>query len=150
MAGITNEQREKLLKMSDLWRCYDQVYSDFAEKHGISTNAMSLIEELVIRQDGIEPAAVADYLSIARQTMTAVLDSLEKKGVVARYPHRHDRRRKVVRFTHDGEKFAEELIGKLHAWEYEALSSIGAEDQDRVYTTLRTLADALKKGLSRP
>lgn len=150
MAKITDEQRKQLLKISDLWRCYDQVYSDFAERHGVSTNAMSLIEELIIRQDGVEPAAVADYLGIARQTMTTMLDSLENKGMVARYPHRHDRWRKVVRFTPDGEMVAAELIDKLHEWELQALSTIGAEEQERAYVILRRLAKALKIGLPQP
>lgn len=133
--------------MSDLWRSYDQVYSDFAERHGVSTNAMSLVEELAIRPDGIEPAEAADYLGIARQTMTTVIDSLEKKGVVARYPHRHDRRRKVIRFTGDGEKFAARLLDKLYKWQMEALSAISPREQDAAYLIVRRLCWELKKGL---
>lgn len=136
--------------MSDLWRSCDQIYSDFAEMHGVSTNAMSLIEELVIRPDGIEPAEAADHLGIARQTMTAVLDSLEKKGVLTRCPHASDRRRKLIRFTPAGVKYAEELLGKLYQWELAALSSIDRQDQDRAYEIVRRLCDALEKNLPKP
>lgn len=147
MESITDEQRKKLLKMSDLWRMYDQVYSDFAESQGVSTNAMSLIEELSIRPDGIEPAAAADYLGIARQTMTTVLDSLENKGVIARFPHRHDRRRKVIRFTPEGKEFADGLIDKLYKWELGALSAINNEDQEQAYIIVRGLCDEMRKRL---
>ncbi|MEG1911823.1 MAG: helix-turn-helix domain-containing protein, partial [Cloacibacillus sp.] len=64
-------------ELSDIWRRYDQVYSRWAERHGLSTNAMSLVEELQMRPEGMEPAAVADYLGVPRQTMTSTLDALE-------------------------------------------------------------------------
>lgn len=147
MARITEEQRKKLLKMSDLWRSYDQIYSHFAEMHGVSTNAMSLIEELVIRPDGIEPAEAADYLGIARQTMTTVLDSLEKKNVIMRCPHASDRRRKLVRFTPGGRAQAEELLEKLYEWEFSALSTISGEDQKHVYDIVSGLYLVLKANL---
>lgn len=147
MARITDEQRNRLLKMSDLWRSYDQIYSHFAEMHGVSTNAMSLIEELVIRPDGIEPAEAADYLGIARQTMTTVLDSLEKKNVIMRCPHASDRRRKLVRFTPEGRVQAEELLDKLYEWEFSALSAISSEDQKHAYDIVRRLSDVLKANL---
>lgn len=150
MVRITEEQRNRLLKMSDLWRSYDQIYSDFAERHGVSTNAMSLIEELAIRPDGIEPAEAADYLGIARQTMTTVLDSLEKKGVIARSPHASDRRRKLVRFTPEGRVYAERLIDKLYEWELSALSAISREEQDCAYGIARRLCDMMKKNLPKP
>lgn len=69
-----------LLELSDLWRRYDRVYTCWAQKHGVSNNAMTLIEELHMRPQGVEPAEVADFLGIPRQTMTATLDALEKKS----------------------------------------------------------------------
>lgn len=150
MVKITEEQRNRLLKMSDLWRSYDQIYSHFAETHGVSTNAMSLIEELAIRPDGIEPAEAADYLGIARQTMTTVLDSLEKKGVITRCPHASDRRRKLVRFTPEGAVYAAEIIDKLYQWELSALSAISRQEQDYAYEIVRRLCDMMKKNLPKP
>ena len=147
MSQITEEQRRRLLEMSDLWRSYDQAYSDFAEWHGISTNAMSLIEELMTRPAGVEPAEAADHLGIARQTMTAVLDSLEKKGIIERSPHGRDRRRKIIRFTADGEEFAKRLIDKLYAWELQALTAITEKEQKYAYVITRSLSEALLDGL---
>lgn len=150
MGQITEEQRRRLLNLSDLWRSYDQLYSDFAETHGVSTNAMSLLEELMVRPDGIEPAEAADHLGIARQTMTTVLDTLEKRGVIERCPHGHDRRRKLVRFTEDGREFAAGLIDKLYAWELGALNSIGAEEQSLAYAVAKSFSQRLRAGLQKP
>jgi len=147
MEKISHKQLEQLLKLSDLWRRYDQVYSEWAQHHGFSTNAMTLIEEMLIRPEGVEPAEIADYLGIARQTMTATLDTLENKGLITRFPHVKDRRRKVVRFTSEGQKTAQKIVEKLHRWELDALSAIDETDRSAAFTTVKHFCDELEKGL---
>ncbi len=147
MEKIDSKQLKQLLKLSDLWRRYDQVYSDWAQKHGFSTNAMTLIEEMLIRPEGVEPAEIADYLGIARQTMTTTLDGLEHKGLLVRFPHVKDRRRKVVKFTSYGKTLAQALVGQLHKWELEALSAICEDERASAFKTVKRFCDELEKGL---
>jgi MarR family transcriptional regulator for hemolysin len=144
---ISAAQLKRLRELSDLWRRYDQVYSDWAQMHGVSTNAMTLIEEMYVRPEGVEPAEIADYLGIPRQTMTTTLDGLERRGFLGRFPHSTDRRRKVVRFTEEGSKVAEALIGELHKWELEALTSISAREGEGAFVTVKKLCDGLVAGL---
>ena len=67
---MKEENLRTILEVSDLMRRYDQVYSYWAESRGFSTNAMSLMEELHLRPEGMEPSVIADYLGVPRQTMT--------------------------------------------------------------------------------
>jgi len=154
MERITGSHLQRLLRLSDLWRRYDQVYSEWAQKHGVSTNVMTLMEEMCIRPDGVEPAEIADYLGIPRQTMTTTLDWLEKRGFIARFPHVTDRRRKVIRFTTEGEALAKKLVHELHKWELEALSSIDEAECSEAFLTVKKLCDELerllRKGRSGP
>ncbi len=136
-----------LLELSDLWRRYDRAYTCWAQKHGISNSAMTLIEELYMRPEGVEPAEVADYLGIPRQTMTATLDALERKSVVGRFPHEKDRRRKVLRFTPEGKIMAEKLVNDLHEWEMKALSSLKETELARAFKTVKLFCTELEKGL---
>ena len=136
-----------LLELSDLWRRYDRAYTSWAQKHGISNSAMTLIEELYMRPEGVEPAEVADYLGIPRQTMTATLDALERKSVVGRFPHEKDRRRKVIRFTPEGKIMAEKLVNDLHEWEMKALSSLKETELARAFKTVKLFCTELEKGL---
>ena len=135
------------LELSDLWRRYDRAYTCWAQKHGISNSAMTLIEELYMRPEGVEPAEVADYLGIPRQTMTATLDALERKSVVGRFPHEKDRRRKVIRFTPEGKIMAEKLVNDLHEWEMKALSSLKETELARAFKTVKLFCTELEKGL---
>lgn len=136
-----------LLELSDLWRRYDRAYTCWVQKHGISNSAMTLIEELYMRPEGVEPAEVADYLGIPRQTMTATLDALERKSVVGRFPHEKDRRRKVIRFTPEGKIMAEKLVNDLHEWEMKALSSLKETELARAFKTVKLFCTELEKGL---
>ena len=136
-----------LLELSDLWRRYDRAYTCWAQKHGISNSAMTLIEELYMRPEGVEPAEVADYLGIPRQTMTATLDALERKAVVGRFPHDKDRRRKVIRFTPEGKVHAEKLVKELHEWEMKALSPLSRTELARAFKTVKFFCSELERGL---
>ena len=136
-----------LLELSDLWRRYDRAYTCWAQKHGISNSAMTLIEELYMRPEGVEPAEVADYLGIPRQTMTATLDALERKSVVGRFPHEKDRRRKVIRFTPEGKVHAEKLVKELHEWEMKALSPLSRTELARAFKTVKFFCSELERGL---
>lgn len=143
-----NEKEVKiLLELSDLWRRYDRVYTCWAQKHGLSNSAMTLVEELYMRPEGVEPAEVADHLGIPRQTMTATLDALERKNIVGRFPHERDRRRKVIRFTNEGRLLAEKLVSDLHEWEMEALSPLSRTELARAFKTVKLFCAELEKGL---
>lgn len=147
MKKTDNKEINSLLELSDLWRRYDRVYTCWAQKHGISNSAMTLIEELYMRPEGVEPAEVADYLGIPRQTMTATLDALERKSVIGRFPHEKDRRRKVIRFTTEGRDLSEKLVKDLHEWEIKALSSLSKRELTRAFKTVKLFCTELEKGL---
>src|SRR3954451_10683502 len=66
-------------------------------------NARELAVLLLL--DGREPESqqqAAGRLGVDRTTMVALLDGLEDKGLVARRPDAHDRRRNVVALTDAG------------------------------------------------
>jgi DNA-binding MarR family transcriptional regulator len=47
---------------------------------------------------------VAAVLGVDRTSMVALLDALERRGIVARKPSERDRRRNVVELTQDGQR----------------------------------------------
>ncbi len=67
--------------------------------------------------DDMEPAQIADQVLIPRQTITSILDKLEKSGLVVRTDHPTDRRRKVIRLTQTGFEKACEVWNDLDAYE---------------------------------
>jgi DNA-binding MarR family transcriptional regulator len=67
--------------------------------------------------DNMEPAQIAEQVLIPRQTITSILDKLEKAGLVVRTDHPTDRRRKVIRLTQEGFETASAVWNDLDAYE---------------------------------
>lgn len=56
------------------------------------------------------PAELADAAGVTRATMTGLIDTLERDGLVKREPDPDDRRMMSVRLTAKGEKFLQEFL----------------------------------------
>ena len=61
--------------------------------YGISFPCYRTLAYLMIHPDGAAPSQIADDLQILRQSMTGVVDALEKRGLVERSADPRDRRR---------------------------------------------------------
>lgn len=74
------------------------------------------------RGDEAEPALIADDTLIPRQTITSILDKLEKLNFLTRVNHASDRRRKNLVLTEAGQKKAIEIWLGIHDYEQKVLS----------------------------
>lgn len=114
---------------------------DAALEHlGIDSKEFGTLRVLAHR----EPASqleVAQRLGIDRTTMVAILDVLERKGIVVRQPDPADRRRNIVALTDHGlQTFdAAETANQEAEKAFLAAISPGAADQFR--RTLRALLE---------
>lgn len=82
---------------------------------------------------------IAALLGIDRTTMVALVDGLERRGIVARRPAEHDRRRNVVVLTADGgERFA--AAERVATAAEDAFTDVlGRAEADRLRGVLRTV-----------
>lgn len=94
--------------------------------------------------DAAGPAQVAEACCIPRQTMTALLDSLEKDGLAVRTPHPTDRRKKVVKVTPKGARTAEAAIRDLLDIEKAAMNVIEPELLPKIRSLLEAYTDELE------
>ena len=69
-----------------------------------------VLSYLVLNENGATPSQIADELMILRQSMTNILDTLEKRGLVCREIDPNDRRRIRVRLQPAGEALSAELL----------------------------------------
>jgi len=132
----------RMQRLFDLWGKFDRIYFRILHRWSLSYNAYLVLEELYHHPEGLEPAAVADKVSIPRQTMTFVLDSLEHKGQLERLPHPADRRCKLVSLTPAGRRFAGEVVETIFEKERKAMKVLTSEEQEQ----LLSMYDRLQRG----
>ena len=140
-----NDIAARMQRLFDLWGKFDRVYFKILHRWNLSYNAYLLLEELYHHPEGLEPAATADHLSIPRQTMTFVLDSLEREGHLERLPHPADRRRKLVTLTPRGRSFGEEVVNTIFEKERAAMDALSPAEQEQ----LLEMYERLQRGFER-
>ena len=129
--------------MLPLWRRVHQELMIRGQKWKLPTNVAMVLVHLHLHPEDSEPAAMADANYFPRQTITFILDSLEKQGLAGRQPHPKDRRRKLVALTPKGKKMAEEMVKDMVRFESAALQHIEDVDLPRLQSFLARYADAL-------
>jgi DNA-binding MarR family transcriptional regulator len=106
-------------------------------------NARELAVLLLL--DGREPDSqqqAAIRLGVDRTTMVALLDGLEDKGLVARHPDAHDRRRNVVALTQAGGATLARATRASDKAEQELLAGLDEADSARLRELLARIAAA--------
>lgn len=78
--------------------------------YGVSFPVFRTLVYLMQHPDGAAPSQIADDLMILRQSMTNIVDSLEKQSLVERSAHPNDHRRIIVRLLPKGLSLARTLF----------------------------------------
>ncbi|MEJ6602869.1 MAG: MarR family winged helix-turn-helix transcriptional regulator [Verrucomicrobiia bacterium] len=96
-----------------------EVKADFLRKHNISNGRFTVLMLLTAAgsMDGHaeknppkSPADLAEMAGVTRATMTGLIDTLEKDGMVRRESDPRDRRAMLVHLTPKGERFTAEIL----------------------------------------
>ena len=91
-----------------------------------------------------QPNYISDRLIVSRATVTGVLDSLAKRGLVRREPHPTDRRMVLVHLTKAGTRMAEKVRRTIHRAEAEWIGSLSEAERAQ----LTQLLGKVQKGLA--
>ncbi len=129
--------------MLPLWR---QIYQEFTlrgQKWGLPLNVSMTLAHLYMHPEEAEPSHLAEMTFFPRQTMTSVLDTLEKRKLALRTPHPHDRRRKLIALTPPGRRLGRRIIQDMLEFEHAALKTIPEDSKVAFRELVSRYADAL-------
>jgi DNA-binding MarR family transcriptional regulator len=93
------------------------------DQYGLSPSARQVLAVVEGAGQPLEPSMIAERVLITTGTMTSVLDTLEKRGLIQRMAHPHDRRKLLVDITPEAQAILDELLPSLHAREREVISN---------------------------
>lgn len=119
-----------------------EVKADFVRQHNISNGRFTVLM-LLSAAGSMEgdascnppksPAELAEMAGVTRATMTGLVDTLEKDGLVRREPDPHDRRAMLVHMTEEGHEFMARILPQYFS---------------RVTAIMDPLSEAEKKNLT--
>ncbi|MEW6440119.1 MAG: MarR family transcriptional regulator [bacterium] len=99
-----------------------------------------LILAVLIRDPDAEisPSDLAEKIGLTRATITVLLDTLAKHGLIERIPHDGDRRRLVVRLTSKGRQHLDRMLPGYYRQVAMIMSKVSERER-------RLLMDILRK-----
>jgi MarR family transcriptional regulator, 2-MHQ and catechol-resistance regulon repressor len=93
------------------------------------------------------PNYISERLIVSRATVTGVLDTLEKRGLVRREPHPGDRRMVLVHLTEAGSRVADEVRRTVHRAEATWVSPLSEAERAELTALLGKLQRQLASGV---
>jgi DNA-binding MarR family transcriptional regulator len=104
--------------------------------YGISFGGFTILWVLWV-WDEMETAQLADECGLAKGTLTGMLTTLEKQGLVERERIQEDKRRVLVDLTAAGTKLMDELFPKFNAHEGEMGKGLSVDEKRELARLLR-------------
>ena len=126
---MTRGKKNNLDGLFEAWRSCDNAYMKLIRQWGISLNTVWALDYIAKHPDGVEPTVLADDTNMLRQTITVVLNDLEKRGFLRREFHATDHRKKIIRLTDEGVAFSRKVLDTISGTEQDAADTLSAEEQ---------------------
>lgn len=89
------------------------------------------------------PAELAEAACVTRATMTGLIDTLEKDGLVVREADRNDRRTVHVRLTDRGQTFIQSMLPDYFKYVSEIMSPLEDEERMQLVRLLQKIQEGL-------
>lgn len=97
--------------------------------------------------DGVSQQELCEAMFKDRVTMTRIIGSVEKRGLVTRIPNRFDRRKNIIRLTEEGRSFQKASAIVAQQTLRDAFKGLSLVDVRTAQKVLRQVFDNLTRGL---
>jgi len=107
--------------------------------YGLSAGARQVLAVLDGDGGSLSPTTIAGRLIITTASMTSLLDTLQRRGLVQRAPDVEDRRRVVVTITSEGRRIIRRLLPDMLALQDEVAAALSPGDRAELVRLLSAL-----------
>ncbi len=87
----------------------------------------------------LSPTAIAERLIVTTASVTSLLDTLERRGLVERRPDPTDRRRLLIVITQAGKAIVDQFLPEVVALQTAALATLSEDQRRQLVELLATL-----------
>jgi DNA-binding MarR family transcriptional regulator len=116
-----------------------RVRSGLREEFGTTLPRFDLMAQLERHREGLKMNELSRLLMVTGGNITAIVDQLEKEGLVERLDDSADRRAFRIRLTRSGEKSFTEMARAHEQWVVELLAGLSRKEHDELLKLLAKL-----------
>ena len=110
--------------------------------HGLSNAAAQTLAIIEGAGGPLAPSIIAGRLMITTGSMTSLLDTLERRGLVRRQPHPSDRRQLLVNLTDEGQALVDTFLPEVVAVQTAIVAGLSEADRAAIVRLTERLAGA--------
>ena len=92
----------------------------------------------------LSPTTIAERLLVTTASVTSLLDTLERRGLVIRSPDPDDGRKVLVTLTSDGRGKVDAFLPEIVALQTAMLTSLSEAERHQLLGSLATIRDAIE------
>ncbi|WP_347354796.1 MarR family transcriptional regulator [Intrasporangium sp.] len=105
----------------------------------IANLSASAFEALAVLEGAGEPLSshvISDRLLVSSASMTSLLDTLERRGLVERLRHPTDRRKVLIRLTDAARDIVDAMLPTVHAAATDAMADLSEPEREQLLASL--------------
>ncbi len=110
-----------------------------ARRYGVSSPGSNVLGILDGAGEPLPPHIISERLFSSPATLTGLLDSLEKRGLVRRTAHPTDRRKLLVEITEEGRRLSRSLLSEILREEVQWMACFNDEELETLVGLLGKL-----------
>ena len=133
---------DALVAIRRIMRAAEQSSRSLSRQAGITASQMVLLQ-IIASEGEISPSAIAQRARITQATVTALLDRLQKRGLITRTQGAADRRRVHVTITDEGRRLLDETPDALQTRFADRFSALKDWQQASINAALEQVAELL-------
>lgn len=141
---MNNTTKEQISAYYDIWISSNSIYDKWAKKHNISSNSLFTLWVIYNTPENCSQQEICEKLQLPKQTVNAILNSLENHGYIERVACTTDKRSKNIVFTNNGLKYAETILNDLYQFEESAFQIMDKNDLSVMFAHYNNLLNNLK------
>ena len=126
MEHLSNDVFDRYYKS---WRGIDAAYGKIAARCGVTSNILNILTLLYKHQTPMSQNELSHELYLSKQTVTSVVDSLEKRGLVTRAISEGDRRSREIALTEAGRTAGRRIGREMRQVELAAFELLSEQEQ---------------------
>ena len=137
--------KDVLIALRKITRAIDLHSKQLVRESGLTAPQLLVLKEVEILGDA-KPSVVAKNVHLSQATVTAIIDRLEKAGLIARERSREDRRAVDLILTTEGRKRLESAPELLQAGFIEKFNKLEDWERSQMVSSIQRLAAMMDAG----
>lgn len=138
-----------LRKHNILVKKENSIFAEICKHYNMSYADINMLDAIYDRNKITEPTVLAEELLIPKQTITSMLDKLEKKGYVKRQHNENDRRKVNVHLMPKGENLLLQVQKTIDFAENYIMENMGKEVLENMLVQYNKIIDLLEYVISK-